>query len=72
MTATVKFKVFRSELTSWDSLFEQAADFAMLIGKDRVINISHSWGGPVGLVTVWYWADEPSNRVDIEDERLTV
>ena len=61
MAVRVRFEVFRSPVNSWKSLFEQAANFATLIGKDRVINISHSWGVAEGLVTVWYRSDELTN-----------
>jgi hypothetical protein len=51
----VKFEVFRGTLTSWDDLFQQAAEFASRIGKDRLIGISHSCDSNDGVVTVWYW-----------------
>ena len=54
----VKFEMFRGLFSSWDALFTEASDFATKIGKDRVINISHSNSRRDGLVTVWYWSDE--------------
>ena len=54
---TVQYKVFRSNLASWDQLFQQAAEFASQLGPDRVINISQSCASTDGIVTVWYWAD---------------
>lgn len=50
----VKFEVFRGTMTSWNDLFQQAADFAAEIGKENLIGISHSDNGE-GVVTVWYW-----------------
>lgn len=51
----MKFKHFRGTLKSWDKLFEEAADFATAIGKERVVSISHSSDNSDGVVTVWYW-----------------
>ena len=53
--ATVQFKKFRGTLTTWKSLFSQAAQFASAIDPEKVISISHSSDGMDGLVTVWYW-----------------
>ncbi len=57
----VVYKHFSSSVASWESLFEDAAAFATTIGKDRLIGISHSHGGPEflgsGVVTVWYWEE---------------
>ncbi len=50
----VKFEVFRGTMTSWNDLFQQAADFATKIGKENLIGISHSDNGE-SVVTVWYW-----------------
>ena len=50
------FRVFRSTLfTSWDSIFQEAADFATQIGRENVMCISHSDANLNGIVTVWYW-----------------
>ena len=54
----MKFKMFRGLFASWDTLFTHASEFATKIGKDRVINISHSNSRRDGVVTVWYWSDE--------------
>lgn len=51
---TVKFEMFRGTLTTWNTLFQEAADFASEVGPDRVISVSHSSNGE-GVVTVWYW-----------------
>lgn len=52
---SAKFKQFRGVLKSWERLFQEAADFATLVGQDRVISISHSADHSDGVVTVWYW-----------------
>lgn len=51
----VNFEIFRSSLESWDSLFQQAADFATSVGKENLITICHSEDANEGVVTVWYW-----------------
>ena len=53
----VRFEVFRGLLTTWKSLFTEAARFATEVGPERVINISHSEDHNEGVVTVWYWAE---------------
>ncbi len=52
---TVRYKVFRAIWSSWKEIFDEASDFATRIGKDRIINISHSCDKNDGVVTVWYW-----------------
>jgi hypothetical protein len=53
----VQFKVFRSSFSSWDSLFQEAADFASTLPTDRLISISHSEDQNEGVVSVWYWEE---------------
>ena len=53
---TIMFRVFRSSLASWETLFEEAGTFASSIGKERLINITHSDYNLEGIVVVWYWA----------------
>jgi len=73
MKRKLKFRVFRSNWTSWDKLFQEAADFADTIGPERVLNISHSCNNTDGVVTVWYWSEDESglmfeiNRVNLGD-----
>ena len=57
----VKFEMFRGMLASWPELFQQAAEFATHIGRERLITISHSEDKEDGVVAVWYWAD-PDER----------
>jgi hypothetical protein len=42
-------------MATWNQLFQEAADFATSIGRDRLIGISHSEDHNDGVVTVWYW-----------------
>jgi hypothetical protein len=57
----VRFEVFRGTFASWNQLFEQAAEFASHIGRERLISISHSEDKDDGVVAVWYW-DVQSNQ----------
>lgn len=54
----VKYKLFRSMFSSWETLFTQAAEFADRIPPERLISISHSADKGDGVVTVWYWEVE--------------
>jgi len=56
----VRFKIFESGFQSWRALFEEAAEFASALGRDRVISISHSADHSTGVVTVWYWGEQGS------------
>jgi hypothetical protein len=51
----IKFNVFRSTFSSWETLFEEATAFANSLQADRFINISHSADQREGVVVVWYW-----------------
>ena len=51
----VRFRVFRGTFTSWQNLFQEAADFATSVGPERLIGISQSDDRSDGVVTVWYW-----------------
>ena len=55
----VHFAHFRSSFKSWDSLFAEAASFAERVGPEDLTNISHSEDQNEGVVTVWYWANQP-------------
>ena len=69
MNRVVNFEIFRSETKSWSDLFNDASRFATEIGSENLINISHSWEGVQGIVTVWYWDDHPvSNVLGLEEE----
>lgn len=53
-----KFKLFRSETESWETMFQKAADFMSTIGPEKTIGITTTQQSYVGIVTVWYWSDE--------------
>ena len=53
----VRFNKFKSSLSSWDSLFTEAAAFASTLQPDRLITISHTARHSEGVVVVWYWAE---------------
>jgi hypothetical protein len=57
------FKVFRSSLSPWETIFQQAADFATQIGRERILSISHSEANGDAVVTVWYWRE----ALEVED-----
>ncbi len=57
-TMKVTYKIFRGTLATWDTLFDRATEFATCLGRDALINISHSASGADGVVTVWYWTDK--------------
>ncbi|HEX5272945.1 MAG TPA: hypothetical protein VFW33_20755 [Gemmataceae bacterium] len=50
-----RFKIFRSSLNTWESLFAEAAEFAGQLGPERLITVSHSADNGEGVVAVWYW-----------------
>ena len=54
---TVRFKMFRGTMATWDQLFAEAAAFATTLGRERLISISHSEDQQDGVVAVWYWAE---------------
>jgi hypothetical protein len=60
----VKFQFWDSTLDSWKTMFQNAADFASRLPKDRLINISHSSDRNRGVVTVWYWADDETGATE--------
>jgi hypothetical protein len=57
-------------MATWDTLFEEASDFATGIGRERLISISHSEDHSDGVVVVWYW-QEPLPRQPHETVNLS-
>lgn len=49
------FKMFKSSVKTWQTLFVEASEFASNIGDQRVINISHCCDHGTAVVVVWYW-----------------
>ena len=54
---TVQSRLFRSSMSSWETLFQEAATFADGVGREDLISISHSEDQNDGVVTVWYWGE---------------
>jgi hypothetical protein len=68
MRNRLKFEIFRSPFSSWETLFERAAAFATSVGRDRVVSISHSSDDVDGVVTVWYWDEaEETNLLGLRE-----
>jgi hypothetical protein len=58
MQPEMKFEMFRGgSFTSWDALFQQVADFATSLGRDRVVSISQSEDQNDAVIVVWYWSE---------------
>ena len=66
----VRFRMFKSHLQSWDSMFSEAAEFASRIGPTRLVSISHSEDQGKGVVTVWYWDGDAENGPRASSEEL--
>jgi hypothetical protein len=56
----VQFRMFRSSIKTWESLFEEAAELACQLDPRQVISISHSADSGKGVVVVWYWDKDRS------------
>lgn len=61
--AKVTYEVIKGTFASWAELFDQAAEIATRVGRNRLIGISHSSEHSQGVVTVWYWDS------DVDDDR---
>ncbi|MFK7767181.1 MAG: hypothetical protein AB8B55_08160 [Mariniblastus sp.] len=53
--------MFKSSTKSWQTLFDEASQFATEIGAGRMINISHSCDHSTSVIVVWYW-DKPAEN----------
>jgi hypothetical protein len=59
----VQCRKFSSSTKAWDSLIEEATQFASSVGRERLINMSVSASGGTdlfgmgghGAIFVWYW-----------------
>ncbi len=59
----VSFKVYRGgAFVTWESLFQEAADFASRLSPENLISISHSQERSAGIVTVWYFREPARKR----------
>lgn len=56
----LRFEYFRGLLSSWPTLMRQAADFASTVGPARLVNLSQSEDDDDGVITVWYWDEDPT------------
>ena len=59
--------VIQSRTRTWQSLTEEAAEFATRVGPERLINISVSAGESGtsnGSIFVWYWDDGSITKSD--------
>ena len=53
----VQYRLFKSSTKSWETLCGEAAEFATVLGRERLITISVSQAdtGGQGVIFVWYW-----------------
>ncbi|MFT4640296.1 MAG: hypothetical protein ACI8T1_003623 [Verrucomicrobiales bacterium] len=58
MNPFVDHRTLRAVFASFDSLFQEAAEFATQVGREDLISISHSEDKDDGVVTVWFWNDK--------------
>ena len=59
-----RYKMFWSDRSSWEVMFQHAAEFMTTIGPEQTIGVSQSRDGLEGVVTVWYWSDQPPPKSD--------
>jgi hypothetical protein len=52
---SLKFRIFNSSTSSWDTLCQSAADLADRVGPENLVSVSHSQEGMHGVIIVWYW-----------------
>ena len=57
---TVKYKVFEERVNKWETLLDQAEEFANQLSPDKLISITQSSTTLmlficISSVTVWYW-----------------
>jgi len=55
MAAKANFKIFKSLSEPWDAMSRQVADYLTELGPEKVISVSHSHEGHIGVIIVWYW-----------------
>lgn len=53
------YRMFKSAMKTWQTILNEAAEFASSIGPGRVISISQSCDQGTGVVVVWYWDKLP-------------
>ena len=57
MEHQVRFQLFKSTFSSWETLLAEAAAFASQLEPGQLISVSHSADQGKGVVVVWYWAE---------------
>jgi hypothetical protein len=55
MPIQARHKVFKSFHQTWDAMAQEVAEFLTSLGPGRVIGVSHSQEGQLGVIFVWYW-----------------
>lgn len=58
------YKMFKSSVKSWSTLFNEASDFASQLGEGQLINISHCCDHQTAVVTVWFQDKQFSTKSD--------
>ena len=53
---SVQTKIFKATFDSWETMCQEAGQFATSVGRERLISISHSADNSQGVIIVWYWA----------------
>ena len=51
----LKFRRFSALIKSWETVLQEAAEFASSVGRDKIVSISHSEDHSRSIVVVWYW-----------------
>ena len=51
----MKFRKFTAYIKSWETVFQEAADFASSVGREQVVSVSHSEDHNEAIITVWFW-----------------
>ena len=55
MELQARFKLFKSNFESWETMAQQVAAFLTMLGPEKVIGVSHSQESQLGVIAVWYW-----------------
>ncbi len=58
MAIQARFKLFKSNFDSWETMAQQVAAFLTTLGPGKVIGVSHSQESQLGVIAVWYWEAE--------------
>ncbi|MEL7496968.1 MAG: hypothetical protein AAFN77_05120 [Planctomycetota bacterium] len=54
-----QYRMFKSSTKTWQTLFNEASEFANQLGPGRLISISHSCDQSSAVVVVWFWDKTP-------------